>query len=100
MVTLTLPAGYELASLPKPAVVDLPEQGGRYRVKALAQIADLNAALGASLPDETADTVGGLVIAQLGRLPKRGETLAEQLLRDYHGRWNGSVDPVFREYAF
>src|SRR3954465_2626129 len=53
----------------------LPEPGGRYRVKALAQIADLNAALGAKLPDEAADTVGGLVIAHLGRLPKRGETV-------------------------
>jgi magnesium and cobalt transporter len=54
----------------------LPEQGGRYRVKALTQIADLNAALGTRFPDEAADTAGGLVIAQLGRLPKRGETLA------------------------
>jgi magnesium and cobalt transporter len=53
----------------------LPETGGRYRVKALTQIADLNAALEASLPDDAADTVGGLVIAQLGRLPKRGETV-------------------------
>jgi magnesium and cobalt transporter len=53
----------------------LPETGGRYRVKALTQIADLNAALEAGLPDDAADTVGGLVIAQLGRLPKRGETV-------------------------
>jgi magnesium and cobalt transporter len=53
----------------------LPEPGGRYRVKALTQIADLNAALGANLPDDAADTSGGLVIAQLGRLPKRGETV-------------------------
>jgi magnesium and cobalt transporter len=53
----------------------LPEAGGRYRVKALTQIADLNAALNANLPDDAADTVGGLVIAQLGRLPKRGETV-------------------------
>jgi magnesium and cobalt transporter len=53
----------------------LPEAGGRYRVKALTQIADLNAALNADLPDEAADTVGGLVIAQLGRLPKRSETV-------------------------
>jgi magnesium and cobalt transporter len=53
----------------------LPEPGGRYRVKALTQIADLNNVLGASLPDETADTSGGLVIAHLGRLPKRGETV-------------------------
>jgi magnesium and cobalt transporter len=59
----------------------LPEPGGRYRVKALTQIADLNAALNADLPDEAADTVGGLVIAQLGRLPKRGETVLMEGVR-------------------
>src|SRR6185369_883944 len=53
----------------------LPEPGGRYRVKALTQIADLNRALGSALPDETVDTSGGLVISHLGRLPKRGETV-------------------------
>ncbi|UOQ97147.1 DUF3857 domain-containing protein [Hymenobacter sp. 5317J-9] len=38
LVTLTLPAGYELASVPKPAVVELPGQGGRfvYNVSAAA----------------------------------------------------------------
>src|SRR5947207_10495499 len=41
----------------------IPEPGGRWRVKALTQIADLNAALGTKFPDDTADTVGGLVIA-------------------------------------
>ena len=30
MVTLTLPAGYELAETPKPAVVELPDGGGRF----------------------------------------------------------------------
>ena len=30
LVTLTLPEGYELAELPKPAVIDLPEGGGRF----------------------------------------------------------------------
>jgi hypothetical protein len=30
MVTLTLPAGYELAEMPKPTIVDLPEGGGRF----------------------------------------------------------------------
>ena len=53
----------------------LPEQGGRYRVKALTQIADFNAAFGTSFEDVDFDTVGGLVIAHLGRLPKRGEAL-------------------------
>ena len=53
----------------------LPEPGGRFRVKALTQITDFNAELGSHFPHETADTVGGLVIAHLGRLPKRGESV-------------------------
>jgi len=27
-------------------------------------------------------------------------TMAEELLAAYHGRWQGSVDPLFREYAY
>ena len=54
----------------------LPEPGGRFRVKAMTQIADFNAAFGTSFSDEEHDTVAGLVIAHLGRLPRRGETLA------------------------
>jgi len=49
---------------------------GRYRVKALTKIADFNEALGAQCGDEEFDTVGGLVIGRLGRLPKRGESVA------------------------
>ncbi|GAB3580896.1 DUF3857 domain-containing protein [Hymenobacter daeguensis] len=30
LLTLSLPAGYELAEMPKPAVVDLPDNGGRF----------------------------------------------------------------------
>ena len=30
MITLTLPEGYELAELPKPAVISMPDGGGRY----------------------------------------------------------------------
>src|SRR3954467_1399833 len=59
----------------------LPEQGGRYRVKALTQIADLNAALSTKFSGETPDTVGGLVIAHLGRLPKRSETVTIEGVR-------------------
>src|SRR5579859_1597177 len=59
----------------------LAESSGRFRVKALTQIADFNAALATQFPDETADTVGGLVIAHLGRLPKRGETVVIDGLR-------------------
>src|SRR5213083_3556359 len=59
----------------------LPEPGGRFRVKALTQIADFNAAFGTRFSDETANTVGGLVIAHLGRLPKRGESVNIEGLR-------------------
>src|SRR3954465_8388348 len=59
----------------------IPEPGGRFRVKALTQIADFNAAFGTQFSDETADTVGGLVIAHLGRLPKRGESVLIGSLR-------------------
>ena len=53
----------------------ISESAGRYRVKAITQIADFNAAFGTNFPDDASDTVGGLVIARLGRLPKRGEAL-------------------------
>jgi hemolysin (HlyC) family protein len=54
----------------------LLESSGRYRVKALTQIADFNAAFGTHFSDQEHDTVAGLVIAELGRMPRRGETLA------------------------
>jgi len=59
----------------------IPEPGGRFRVKAITQVADFNAAFGSRFSDEVSDTMGGLVIAQLGRLPKRGETVAIEGLR-------------------
>jgi magnesium and cobalt transporter len=59
----------------------LPEPGGRHRVKALTQIADFNAAFGTHLSDEAADTIGGYLIKQLGRLPKRGESVVLEGLR-------------------
>jgi glutamate--cysteine ligase len=30
----------------------------------------------------------------------RGITPAEELLDKFHGPWNGSVEPVFKEYAY
>src|SRR5687767_7889953 len=59
----------------------LPEPGGRYRVKALTQIADFNTAFGTKFADEAADTIGGFLIKHLGRLPKRGETVMLETLR-------------------
>ncbi len=53
----------------------LLDHAGHYRVKATTEIADFNAAFGAQFGDEECDTVGGMVIHHLGRLPKRGEVV-------------------------
>ena len=60
------------------------EKRGIYRVKALTEIADFNAAFSTAFSDEEFDTVGGLVLKRFGRVPKRGE----QLLID---QWNFRV---------
>jgi magnesium and cobalt transporter len=51
------------------------EQGGAYRVKAQTEIADFNQTFGTRFSDTDFDTVGGMVIHHLGRLPKRGEAI-------------------------
>ncbi|MCF8198558.1 MAG: CBS domain-containing protein [Sulfuritalea sp.] len=54
---------------------------GRYRVKALTEITDFNAAFSTEFSDEHFDTVGGMVIHHLGRLPKRNEVVNVDGLR-------------------
>jgi magnesium and cobalt transporter len=51
------------------------EDEGVYSVRALTRIEDFNEQFGTELDDEEYDTIGGLVIRQLGRLPRRGETV-------------------------
>jgi magnesium and cobalt transporter len=48
----------------------------RFTVRALTRIDDFNLYFEADLSDEVYDTVGGLVITELGRMPRRGESLA------------------------
>jgi len=57
------------------------DNAGRYRVKATTEIEDFNAAFGTRYSDENFDTVGGLVIYELGRLPKRNEVVVVDGLR-------------------
>ncbi|HUW51223.1 MAG TPA: CBS domain-containing protein, partial [Sulfuricella sp.] len=45
---------------------------GRFRIKAQAEIANFNEAMGTAFSDEDYDTVGGLVVSKFGHLPKRG----------------------------
>ncbi|HEX3098985.1 MAG TPA: transporter associated domain-containing protein [Usitatibacter sp.] len=53
----------------------LADRSGRFRVKAVTEIADFNNHFGTHFSDEDYDTVGGLVVAHFGRLPKRGDTI-------------------------
>jgi magnesium and cobalt transporter len=59
----------------------LRDINGRYRVKALTEIADFNEALGTQLSDEEFSTIGGLVVSKFGHLPKRGEQTTFNQLR-------------------
>jgi hemolysin (HlyC) family protein len=52
------------------------DKGGLYRVKALTEIADFNAAFGTDFSDEEFDTLGGLMLSLFGRVPKRGEQVS------------------------
>jgi magnesium and cobalt transporter len=49
------------------------DRNGQFRVKAQTEIADFNRTFDTDFSDEDFDTVGGLVLDHLGRLPKRGE---------------------------
>ena len=51
------------------------DESGRFRVKAVTEIADFNEAFDTKFSDEDFDTVGGLVINRFGRVPKRGESV-------------------------
>ena len=44
-----------------------------FAVRALTRIEDFNEYFGCQLDDEEYDTIGGLVLHELGRLPRRGE---------------------------
>lgn len=46
-----------------------------FTVKALTPIDEFNEYFGAGFSDEEFDTIGGLVMSEFGRLPRRGETL-------------------------
>jgi magnesium and cobalt transporter len=51
----------------------LRDSHGRYRIKALTEIADCNEALGTEFSDKEFSTIGGLVVNKFGRMPKRNE---------------------------
>lgn len=48
---------------------------GKYLVQALTAIDDFNDAFGTEFNDDEYDTIGGLVVAEFGRLPEAGESV-------------------------
>lgn len=51
------------------------EEDGKFMVKALTRIDDFNEYFACAYSDQNYDTIGGLVIHELGRLPRRGESV-------------------------
>jgi magnesium and cobalt transporter len=60
---------------PDEEVMIVREEDNAWRVDALTRIEDLNEELGTGFSDADYDTVGGLVMHELGRLPRKGESL-------------------------
>jgi len=53
----------------------VPTPGGRWRVKALTEVEDFNAAFDCKMSREDATTIGGLVMHHFGRMPARDESV-------------------------
>lgn len=50
--------------------------GERWLVRALTRVEEFNDYFGVSLDDDNYDTIGGLVMYELGHLPRKGETVS------------------------
>jgi magnesium and cobalt transporter len=54
----------------------IADKSGAWRVKAVTEISKFNASFGTGYDDSDHHTIGGLVLSQFGRMPKRGEQLS------------------------
>ena len=59
----------------------IAEGEGRYRVKALTEVGQFNAAFDTKLSDASFDTIGGLLTERFGRVPRRGDAVVLDDLR-------------------
>jgi CBS domain containing-hemolysin-like protein len=66
--------------IPDQFEADQPEIGqqldGSWVISGLAQIEEVNEALGIALSDENYDTIGGYVMGRLGRIPAKGDAIS------------------------
>jgi magnesium and cobalt transporter len=58
-----------------------PQTEGVYTVKALTSIEEFNDYFDSELEEEGVETIGGLIMRNMGHLPKRGETVT---IEDFH----------------
>jgi magnesium and cobalt transporter len=54
---------------------------GKYRVRGMTELEQINEVFATDFSDEDIDTIAGLVIHQIGRVPKRGEIIQLQGLK-------------------
>jgi magnesium and cobalt transporter len=57
------------------------QHGPRWRVKALTEIQSFNEAFGSAFPDQEFATIGGLITAHVGHVPRRGDRVEIDGLR-------------------
>jgi glutamate--cysteine ligase len=77
-----------------------PFRSGTVRDLALATLELAAAGLRARARTDGAGRDERHFLEPLWEIARRGVTPAEDKLADFHGRWGGSVDPVFREHAY
>ena len=53
--------------------VEAGRLGARYRIRGIAEIAQVNRTFGTHLSDDEFDTIGGLIADHFGRVPRRGD---------------------------
>jgi magnesium and cobalt transporter len=61
--------------------VEAGPYGARYRIRGIAEIAQVNRTFGAHLPEDAFDTIGGLIADHFGRVPRRGDHVTLDAIR-------------------
>jgi len=77
-----------------------PFRGGTLQDIARQTVAIAQAGLKRRARLDSQDRDESMYLNQLAEIAETGQSSAGQLLALYEGRWNGSVDPVFTEYAY
>ena len=76
VVLIVMKAGARMPDHRAEETASIQEQvDGRYHALGLTRIEDFNEYFESSLSDEEYDTIGGVVMQQFGRLPRRGEAV-------------------------